>query len=469
MVTRAWLQEQLPALNPWWARIGWQAADPHLKEAAAAPFDRVPTMLDDISPPNLYTLRGPRRTGKTTLVKQTIARLLASGIDPRRVCFFAADPLRTHTDLINLFQAARTFFPDLDASRYFLIDEVTSISEWYRGLKWLRDETPVSGDCVLVTGSSARDVRAGADMLAGRRGPTAGLDRLLLPMSFAEFAYFGGFGLRPPVQMPFSEFFTAEGLAACDRARLHLADLVGAFDLYLGIGGFPRAVIDFRSSGQVSEGFIRDVWDVISGDLRRVGLTQSEAILRLLERVARHLTTPFESAAIARDLSVSHETAASWIDALAESYVLFRLLQQEGGLPAPRKQRKVYPIDPLVAVLPGHVSVGAATPAVTQRAEAAVGAALFRAVEGSRVDRFTEASRLFLFRKPATGAEVDFLVLPDLPAEVKYVDRVSQADSRAMVANFGRGMLLTHTAVDLTTPVPAVPAAIFAWLLEQHG
>jgi predicted AAA+ superfamily ATPase len=66
--------------------------------------------------------------------------LCQGGVDPRRICYFAADALSTFTDLITLFQAARQLFPDLrETTRYFLIDEVTAIPEWQRGMKWLRD------------------------------------------------------------------------------------------------------------------------------------------------------------------------------------------------------------------------------------------------------------------------------------------------------------------------------------------
>lgn len=115
------LVQQLTRSNPWWTTEGWEAADPQLAAAAGAPFKRTPSVLDDITPPNLYTLRGPRRVGKSTVLKQSVARLCHAGIDPRRIAYFAADALSSFNDLINLFQAARLLFPDLaDSPRYFL-------------------------------------------------------------------------------------------------------------------------------------------------------------------------------------------------------------------------------------------------------------------------------------------------------------------------------------------------------------
>src|SRR5947209_16017635 len=101
------LLQALTRSNPWWTISRWEESDPHLVAAARAPFERHPTVLDDIHPPNLYTLRGPRRAGKSTLLTQTILRLCQEGLDPRCICYFAADSLSTFTDLINFFQSAR--------------------------------------------------------------------------------------------------------------------------------------------------------------------------------------------------------------------------------------------------------------------------------------------------------------------------------------------------------------------------
>src|SRR5712691_8365537 len=104
------LLPRLVEANPWWSNAAWSDADPYLSIAAQAPFERRPTILNDIVPPNLYTLRGPRRAGKSTVLKQTVLRLIEQGIDPRRTCFFSADGLHSSDDLIVLFETARDLF-----------------------------------------------------------------------------------------------------------------------------------------------------------------------------------------------------------------------------------------------------------------------------------------------------------------------------------------------------------------------
>jgi len=449
---------------------GWEAADPHLVVAARAPYERRSLVLDDVTPPNLYTLRGPRRGGKSTVLKQTVARLCRAGVDPRRICYFAADGLSSFTDLINTFQAARLLFPDLaDLTRYFLIDEVTTVPDWQRGIKWVRDNTPVAHDCVVATGSSARDIAAGTTYLAGRRGPDVGLDRLLLPLSFPEFVRCVGFSVPTPPRLAFEDFYLDEGRTTCQEALVYIGALADAFETYLLVGGFPQAVAEFRRTAQVSDGFARDLWDVTQSDLLAMGVSRPEQGLRLLERISASLTGPIVLRSLANDLDVTYSTVGAWLGALADAYLILLLFQESGGVPDVRKQRKAYPTDPFLARLPARRSPGAYEPDASRLAEAALAAAIFRSVEGDAVDRFGRPGRLFFYRTP-NGTEVDFVVPPGpRAAESKYVDEASTRAGRAMVVNFGGGLLLTRSAIDLRPGVTTMPAALFAWLLDQKG
>jgi predicted AAA+ superfamily ATPase len=462
------LLQQLTRVNSWWTRANWMENDPQLTAAARAPFDYRPRLLDDIIAPNLYTLRGPRRAGKSTVLKQCIARLCADGVDPRRICYFAADALTTFTDLINLFQAARQLFPDLgDTSRFFFIDEVTTIPEWQRGIKWLRDNTLSALDCIVVTGSSARDIATGTTHLAGRRGPETGLDRLLLPLSFPAFVRCAGYGLPDPPCISFASFYSEDGRAACQDALVQIGTLADAYETYLLIGGFPQAVADFRRSARVSDGFARDLWDVTHSDLTAMGVSRPEQGLRLLERIAASLTGTLVLRSLADDLDITHQTAGAWLNALADAYLVLLLFQESGGVPDVRAQRKVYPIDPFFAHLPARRSSEAYEPDTSRLSEAALAAAIFRAVTGDATDQFRQPGNLFFYRT-RDGAEVDYVVLPGRKAaESKYVDTVSTRESRAMTTHFGGGLLLTRGAIDLEPGVTTIPASVFAWLLDQ--
>jgi uncharacterized protein len=136
----------------------------------------------------LYVLRGPRRVGKSLEVKRAISRLIHSGVEPHSVIYFACDGLG-RGDLQRLVSAGRGVLTRrLEGERYWFLDDITSVLGWPEAIKWLRDNTAFGGDCVVLTGSSARDLADAQKQLAGRLGR-----RLVLASGHArKFAHVSG-------------------------------------------------------------------------------------------------------------------------------------------------------------------------------------------------------------------------------------------------------------------------------------
>ena len=105
-------QQLLIATNRWWRDPErWPAHDPDLRDAGGAPFRYQAGVLSKLTPGGLYTLRGPRRVGKTVEVKLTIRNLIAGGVEPRRIAHMAVDGLRNR-DLGVLIDAAGSLMPE---------------------------------------------------------------------------------------------------------------------------------------------------------------------------------------------------------------------------------------------------------------------------------------------------------------------------------------------------------------------
>ncbi len=86
------VQQQLSGSNRWWSDAdGWANSDPDLRGAASAPFQYTARVLPDLTPGGLYTLRGPRRVGKSVEAKKAIASLLLDGVNPRLVVYMSVD------------------------------------------------------------------------------------------------------------------------------------------------------------------------------------------------------------------------------------------------------------------------------------------------------------------------------------------------------------------------------------------
>ncbi len=66
-----------------------------------------------------------------------------------------------------------------------IIDEITQVSNWQTAVKYLADLGLLDNAVVLLTGSSAYDLKISTERLPGRKG--AGKDLVFLPITFSEY------------------------------------------------------------------------------------------------------------------------------------------------------------------------------------------------------------------------------------------------------------------------------------------
>lgn len=166
------LSQNLRAINPWWS------GEPALPLPAFHrwPFARLKRLLGEgLSPATV--LRGPRRVGKTILLRQLIDDLLTSGVQGSRIVFVPFDELPTLRGIQEPVLAIARWFEQEILGRTFnaavrqgqpaflLFDEVQNIESWAPQIKNLVDNHAVR---VFVTGSSSLRIEAGRDSLAGR-------------------------------------------------------------------------------------------------------------------------------------------------------------------------------------------------------------------------------------------------------------------------------------------------------------
>jgi len=162
----------LQSLNPWW--IGAPALP--LPSFHRWPFARLQRLLHGGLTP-ATVLRGPRRIGKTILLRQLIDALLAAGTAPHHILYVPFDELPTLRKVpepvlaIVRWYEATVLGDHLNAiarqgrPAFLFFDEVQNLDAWAPQIKNLVDNQAVR---VLVTGSSSLRIEAGRDSLAGR-------------------------------------------------------------------------------------------------------------------------------------------------------------------------------------------------------------------------------------------------------------------------------------------------------------
>jgi hypothetical protein len=219
------LSENLRSLNPWWAN---QPGLP-LPRFRRWPFRKLLRfLLSGMTPATV--LRGPRRVGKTVLLRQVIEHLLRDGADARRILYVPFDELPTLAGIEEPVLAIARWYEHEILARTFnraaqeggqallFLDEVQNLEAWAPQVKNLVDNHAVR---VLVTGSSSLRIEAGRDSLAGRV-TTLDLGPLLLrEIAGLRFgvdidSYWGDNGLEAVARMDFWRTGAERALAQAD-------------------------------------------------------------------------------------------------------------------------------------------------------------------------------------------------------------------------------------------------------------
>ncbi len=398
-----------------------------------------------------------------------LARLVTGGA--RRVLYLSCDLLAGYQDLIGILERARQIHPDPDGAWHLFLDEVSSVKDWQRAIKWAWDQGLTRGDFILLTGSSARDVRAGTEKLPGRRGQ--GADFLQLPMSFRDFCAVAE-GISLPEAIGVDDLVSPYGRSVLNTAYSSFPGLDRALQAYMIVGGYPAAVKDhLAAEGTVRAETVRMLWDVIAGDIGAIRYDKAAA-LKLLEEVSVSLGAPLTWSHSSKAMGLSDpEAARNYTERLAENFVLMSVYYWDvSGSFAPRKQRKVYFMDPLFSAIPLEFSPGARRPAIAGVVENMVAVGLYRSAATSLVQAEPEPGSLGYW-KSSNGRELDFVV-PSKTSNRFAVEVKGDADSalahaRAAISrSFKRGVVVSRTRYAWDSEVPVIPAAVLLAVLNER-
>lgn len=480
---RARLREQ----NPWWRAaasggdpLAWMKSDPMLRSRSAFDLGYRSQLLDDIAigplDDKLVVLRGPRRIGKSVLLKDTVGALCGRvDVDPRQVIYLPTDGMRAG-DLNRVAKLGRELTRSVEeAPRAWLLDEVTGVAGWTETLKYLRDNTPLGNDTVICTGSSwDENAQIERDLLAGRAGTTSTWrSRLLHPMSFRAVLTATGREIPLPMRVPPWGLQDAQARAVVESLELYIDELDFAWQAYVTSGGFPRAVAEHYRDGAVSEAFFRDLAAWLHRDVEPAAAEDSVA--RLLAELQSRSTAPLNRNDTAKTLDYSSRQSFDLrLNRLVQTFAAIWCHQIDDlGRRVPRAQSKLYLADPILAWLGPQVRSGLPEPDFSQLTESCLAVALAQAIDVADSGRWLTNDSIGYLRT-GSGNEIDFAPIParspsgptmTTPIEAKWVATGWRSEARTIEGKFGRGVVATRTIMDLQHVSWAVPAPLLALLL----
>lgn len=319
--------DSLRILNPWWESPKAIREDLHLKPVLGKPyyFDNPVKKRLPLDPGRTYVLRGGRQVGKTTLLKEKILEAINGGIPTDQCLFLSCEAIGDFRELQKILVG--WIGPRKRKPWILCLDEITFVPEWQRALLWLNNAGLLRPATTFLTGSNSRDLKQSAERFPGRRVQEA----KIYPLMPADYRSLPCFSRMEPDEL---------------------------LNLFFRVGGYPHAVRDFYELGAVSDETFETYANWIFGDAHRFHLSRDileHILFRIFETLGSQVTW---QRLVEKSPVKSHETAASYVDHLELAFLCHVLpcYDPEKKMPAPRKAKKIYFVDPLLyAVVGGYL------------------------------------------------------------------------------------------------------------------
>ena len=482
----------LSSQNPWW--IDPQAIDRDLQigHFNSCPVKWIPRLIYffDFESDGIYTVRGPRQVGKTTMVKMMIKSILEKGIIGRRVFYWTCDLIQGPKELVEILENYINTTRQLTQERlYIFLDEISAVRDWQRGIKYLFDIGKLNNITVVMTGSHSLDIRRAAERLPGRRGKINGVaDKILVPMKFSEYIEIRNKNIKLLLRKlnllnfeyrktTIYDLMKGKIPPQINELNLHSETLSSLFEDYLLTGGIISALDYYLRNGFISQDVFSTYVQVTIGDILRWRKRESY-LAQLLNRIIETMTTRVSWNRLRRGTDIGHtDTVADYVDVLQSSFVLCALynLDRSKGEPRYEKEKKLYFLDPFIfhALRSWVFQLSSYDEAIRflgsnekgKLVESIVCDHLIRfAFNLNPSDTFDPARNVFYWK--GKRREVDFVLKIEndyVPVEVKYQSSIKSSDYNGIFSFTSanskfQGILITNDHLNIHRDVVAIPA-----------
>ena len=229
-----------------------------------------------------------------------------------------------------------------EGRRYILLDEVTYIAGWDKGIKYLADAGLLEGVVLIATGSDTAVIQEARMRFPGRRGQAATVDFHLHPLSFAAAV-----GLKRSLsRQDLLQLAQPSSPLPQETGQILLEEFLA----YLVHGGFLTAINDMARHDRILPATFATYSDWIRGDVLKRG-KQEHYLGEVLTAIVRCYGTQTTYNALARTLSIDHPATVSDYIALLASMDVLRVqpaLREDKLAGAPKKARKISFCDPFI-------------------------------------------------------------------------------------------------------------------------
>ena len=497
-------EKEILDYNPWWEDAESINADEKIRSWEESKMGFVPGLANQFrydTPPGshvIYTLRGPRQVGKTTIIKLQIQKFLREGVPPWNILYYSLDLAKGGADIVRLVELYMKMAGRRRRGRcHLFLDEASAIKDWGTGIKVIVDRGMVNDCTVVVSGSDALNLERARNRLVGRMGDIRDddyADKILLPMRFSEYAPLldgrigdaaGGIG-PPDKRRILSELLEGRIDPAVGKLYAGMNRLNDALGEYMLTGGFPHVLHEKITAGTISAKKYSDYLQSMIGSWGRVS-RNADKVRSLCGELAKIQAGSISEANLARESRLgSHNTVHGYLSMLDGLSVLTMVYRYNARTKAKmfRKSAKAYFQDPFLFHVfnnpeedPGFkpsMKFMEAEENAGRMVEGVVASHLIRRSFDNAANRqtFDHTNHVFYWQGKK-GREVDFVLSgggAEAPIEVKYRNQIRRDDLRGMTSFLNasgarRGLVISKDAMEERGDCLVIPASVFLMLV----
>lgn len=318
--------------NPWWANPSVQIPESQLPRRAY--FDSLKSLALDFTVRRATVMLGPRRVGKTVMIKQLVSEALISGIKSNDILYISIDtPLYSGKPLEYFLSIMDK---NIDSRRLVIFDEIQYLPNWEQHLKDLVDNHPQIK--FVATGSAA----AALKLKSQESGAGRFSDFMLPPLTFYEFLKF----IDEDEILINTEYNNNDNAAAYSYVAKDIEALNRRFIDYLNYGGYPEAVFNEKIRLNPEQFIKNDIIDkVLLKDLPSLyGIHEIQELNRLFAVLAYNAGNEASFENISRESGISKPTIKRYIEYLESAFLIIKVNTVDDNCRSMKRERnfKIY-------------------------------------------------------------------------------------------------------------------------------
>lgn len=274
----------------------------------------------------VVTIVGARRSGKSTIMRQYLKKLIESGVDRNGILFVNfEDPrfsselsLKLMTDIYETY--VKKMAPKTPPCLF--LDEVQNVAGWEKFVNSLHERNAAAG--IVVSGSSSRLLsREFGSVLTGRH-----VNLEVFPLGFDELLGFRGISVASGMEL------------ALNRLKVE-----SALSEMMEWGAMPKVVLS--EAGERKDVLLGYFDDIISRDVVSRHKIRNEEKLRAMAKFyMTNVSSPITFNSMSKFLGMPVNTVERFSDYLSQAYLFFFVKKFAYSLKEQEKNpRKVYCID----------------------------------------------------------------------------------------------------------------------------